>query len=216
VASPGVHGEVGTGRLEAFSDGVFAIAITLLILDVNVDPAGRGSLAHRLGHQWPSYASLLISFAVIGTIWINHHRMFEEIGAADHGVVVANLFLLLVVTVIPFPTRLVGSTLASGTAADQRTAVLVYGARFVGVSLAFPLLWLAASRGGGRLLAEGMTPARTRARRRRNMIGFPTYSAGTLIALASPKLSLAAFGVVMALYLLPSHWIDRRLEGRDA
>lgn len=100
-------GEADTNRLEAFSDGVFAIAITLLILEVKID-AGGGSLAHRFAQAWPSYVSFLISFAVIGTMWLNHHQMFRLVRTTDHGVVVANLFLLLVISVIPFPTKVLG------------------------------------------------------------------------------------------------------------
>ena len=80
------------GRLEAFSDGVFAIAVTLLILEVKVADEG-GSLAARLGHAWPSYAAYVISFIVIGTMWINHHRMFRALVAVDHTIIVANLAL---------------------------------------------------------------------------------------------------------------------------
>jgi len=116
-----------TGRLEAFSDGVFAVAITLLVFDLNV--AGQsGSLAHRLAAQWPSYAAFLVSFAMIGIMWLSHHQMFHDIHGADHGLIVANLGLLLVVTAFPFPTKVVAEAFQTGTVADadRRTATLFY------------------------------------------------------------------------------------------
>jgi len=172
-----VNREPGTNRLEAFSDGVFAIAITLLILEVKV-PDGAGSLAHRLGRAWPSYASFLISFGVIGTMWLNHDRMFQLIHRSDHGVVLANLFLLLVISAIPFPTKVVGDELNRGTFADQRTATILYGLTFVGASIAFPLLWHAACRGGGRLLAPDLPDRERLIHTRRNLLGFPHLRLG--------------------------------------
>src|SRR5438876_4788386 len=96
-----------TARLETFSDGVFAIAITLLILDVRV-PSGPDSLTHRLLHTWPEYLAYAISFLVIGIMWANHHAIFRLIERTSHSLVVANLFLLLLVAFIPFPTAVVG------------------------------------------------------------------------------------------------------------
>ena len=119
---------VDTGRLQAFSDGVFAVAITLLVFDLNV--AGQsGSLAHRLGAQWPSYAAFLISFAMIGIMWINHHQMFRDIRAADHGLIVVNLALLLVVTAFPFPTKVVAEARV-----DTRTRMVFLGLPTFGVA----------------------------------------------------------------------------------
>ena len=96
-------------RTEAFSDGVFAIAITLLVLDLAVPPlqeSERDGLAAALGHEWPSYFAYLVSFLVVGIIWINHHTMLTLLERVDRPVLFANLMLLLTVSVIPFPTRL--------------------------------------------------------------------------------------------------------------
>ena len=111
-------------------------AITLLIIEVGVAKEG-GSLADRLAEQWPSYAGFVISFAVIGIMWLNHHQMFREIRAADHGLFVLNLALLLVISFIPFPTKVVGEELGGGSFADQCTAALFYGLTFLAVSFAF-------------------------------------------------------------------------------
>src|SRR2546421_564532 len=98
---------MSTNRLEAFSDGVFAIAITLLVLDIHVPQPGPGSeLAHQLGAQWPSYAAYAVSFLTIGIIWINHHAMIRRLRAIDHGIMTWNLLLLLCVGILPFTTAL--------------------------------------------------------------------------------------------------------------
>lgn len=96
-------------RLEAFSDGVFAIAITLLVLDLAVPPredSADGGLGSALAHQWPAYFAYLVSFLVIGIIWINHHAVFDRVRRINRPVMFANLALLLMVSVIPFPTKL--------------------------------------------------------------------------------------------------------------
>jgi uncharacterized membrane protein len=106
-------------RLEAFSDGVFAIAITLLVLDLAVPPREHApdgeSLASALGHQWPSYFAYLVSFLVIGIIWVNHHAVFDRVRLVDRPVMFVNLALLLVVSAIPFPTHLLAEYLTAGS-----------------------------------------------------------------------------------------------------
>jgi hypothetical protein len=116
---------VETGRLEAFSDGVFAIAITLLILEVHVSGQAGTSLAHQLAHAWPSYTGYVISFVTIGIMWANHHSMFRLIDRSTHGLVVANLLLLLCVSFVPFPTKVLAEHLPVA-GPDQRTAVTGY------------------------------------------------------------------------------------------
>ena len=99
-------------RLEAFSDGVFAIAITLLVLNIHVPPPHPGgNLADELGAQWPSYAAYVVSFLTIGIIWINHHAMFRRVREVDHGVMTFNLILLLCVGALPFTTALMAAYL---------------------------------------------------------------------------------------------------------
>jgi len=95
-----------TARVEAFSDGVFAIAITLLILDLKVPSVTQGHLGSALARQWPTYAAFLISFWFIGIMWVNHHRLFNHIQRSDNRLLFLNLLLLLGVTVVPFPTAL--------------------------------------------------------------------------------------------------------------
>ena len=95
---------MSSARLEAFSDGVFAVAITLLALDLRVDGPGHGTLAHQLAHQWPSFAAYVVSFFVIGIVWVNHHALFTSFARADRSLMFLNLLLLLWIVAIPFAT----------------------------------------------------------------------------------------------------------------
>ncbi len=198
-----------TQRLEAFSDGVFAVAITLLVFDLNA-ATGGGSLVQRLAVQWPSYGAFLVSFAMIGIMWINHHAMFRDIRAADHALIVANLAVLLVVTMIPFPTRVVAEAFQSGSTDDRRTAAIVYGLAFLAFTVAYNVLWLLAAR-GRRLIEPEAQQAEIDARTRRSLLGLPAYGAATVIALVSPEASVALDGVLALMYLFPGGWVDRLL-----
>ena len=144
-----------TGRLEAFSDGLMAIAITLLVLDLAV-PAREQlegqSLAHALGKLWPNFAAL-VSFMVIGIIWVNHHAIFVRVRRVDRVVLFANLLLLLVVSTIPFPTRLLAEYLTAGDA-DAHVAAAVYSGTMLAMSVTFVLLWLAVTRSQDLLMPD--------------------------------------------------------------
>jgi uncharacterized membrane protein len=127
-----------TGRVEAFSDGVFAIAITLLVLDVKVPSGGAGTLASALRSEWPFYAAFLLSFAFIGIMWINHHRLFTQIRRSTNMLMVLNLLLLLGVTVVPFTTAVLAAYLSTG---EAKTAALLYNGTYVVIAIFFSLLW---------------------------------------------------------------------------
>jgi uncharacterized membrane protein len=155
-----------TGRLEAFSDGVFAIAITLLILDLRVpralelaaDPDTRGlapaaALLWKLRHMWPNVLAYLTSFAVVLVIWVNHHRIFTIVRRTDRAFLFWNGLLLMLVTTVPFPTGLLAEYMAVGDAGQFRIAVLVYTGNGFLIALAFRALWRHAI-AGGRLLPE--------------------------------------------------------------
>lgn len=128
-----------TGRIEAFSDGVFAIAITLLILDVHVPNGPAGTLASGLARQWPTYVSFLISFAFIGIMWVNHHRLFNHIQQSDNLLLFLNLLLLLGVTVVPFPTALLANRYFNPS--DRVTAAAVFNATYFMIAIFFNVLW---------------------------------------------------------------------------
>lgn len=127
-----------TGRIEAFSDGVFAIAITLLVLEIKVPhEVEAGRLARALLEQWPSYLAFLTSFSFIGIMWINHHRIFRLIHRSDHGLLLVNGLLLLGVTFVPFPTALVADYLRHP---DEYVAVMVFNGTYLVISIFFNLL----------------------------------------------------------------------------
>ena len=130
---------VSTNRLESFSDGVLAVAITLLVLNIRVPPIGQGvSLASELAKQWPSYAAYAISFMTIGIIWVNHHAMIGRLREADHNILMLNLLLLLTIGVIPFATSLFATYLKQGH--GQHLAAAVYGGVFLAMAIAFAAL----------------------------------------------------------------------------
>jgi uncharacterized membrane protein len=138
-----VRDEKETARVEGFSDGVFAIAITLLVLELK--PPHEPDAAHlraQLLAMWPSYAAFITSFATLGIMWINHHRMFTLIGRSDHGLLTRNTLVLLGVTVVPFPASLVATYLGHDGA---RLAVAVFAGVFLYISLAAGELWSYAS-----------------------------------------------------------------------
>ena len=130
---------MSTSRLEAFSDGVFAIAITLLILDVTVPPGSGAHLAHALVQEWPAYLAYVTSFLTISVIWVNHHAMFSKVSYADRRLVFGNSVFLLVVAFIPFPTRLLAEYIRDTDGA--RTAALFLGLTFIVLSVVFNLVW---------------------------------------------------------------------------
>ncbi len=132
----GVPSVMSASRLETFSDGVFAIAATLLILDVRA--AGAGDLGKRLLHIWPSYAAYAVSFLTIGIIWINHHRVFAQIRHVDRLFLLLNVAFLMLVAFIPFPTSLIASQLRGG---DLEPAALTYGATLTITAAFFNGLW---------------------------------------------------------------------------
>ncbi len=147
-----------TARIEAFSDGVFAIAITLLVLDMKVPRAlddGR-TLASALGAMWPTYLAFVTSFSTILIMWINHHRMFTLIGRADDRLMFYNGLLLLGVTIVPFPTALVAEYLRHD---GQKTAAALYNGTFIFIAICFNLLWRTAAVGDRLLYAHASRQA---------------------------------------------------------
>ena len=130
-----------TARIEAFSDGVFAIAITLLILEIQVPPqTPHGGLRYALINLWPSYLAFLASFMTIGVMWLNHHRLFTLINKKDDGLIAFNLLLLLGITWLPFPTALLAEHLL-GSHEDEQVAALVYSGSFFVLSIVFNFMW---------------------------------------------------------------------------
>jgi uncharacterized membrane protein len=187
-------------RLEAFSDGVFAIAITLLVLDLRVPQRAElrdESLAARLGAEWPSYFAYLVSFLIIGIIWVNHHSVCRFARTADRLVLFANLLLLLAVSVLPFPTRLVAEYLTAG-GAGAHTAAAVYSATMALMGLAFAGLFLAITR-DTELTRQPIPRQVVRAALRRFGVGALIYLGLIGLAFVSAIATLAVHGL-LALY----------------
>jgi uncharacterized membrane protein len=137
-----------TARIEAFSDGVFAVAITLLIFQIRVPPhSPPGGLRAALIALWPSYLAFLASFMTIGVMWLNHHRLFSLISKKDDGLIAFNMLLLLIITWLPFPTALLAEHL-HGPHNDQQAAGVVYAASLLLMSIVFQALWRYAIRVG--------------------------------------------------------------------
>lgn len=198
-----------TGRLEAFSDGVIAIAITLLVLEIKVPTAtdGGADLADQLAHQWPSYAAYVVSFLTIGVIWINHHATIRRIRAADHTVLVLNLLLLLLIGILPWTTALLAEYLREPDG-NQLTA-MIYGASFLLLTGVFYLLQRHILFCPNRLLRDHVDAAAKRRVDRRARVGLVPYAIATAAGALSAYLTLIVCGLIAVYYALPSTTYER-------
>ena len=129
-----------TGRLEAFSDGVFAIAITLLVLEISVPESGFEDLWRGIADQWPSYLAYATSFITIGGMWMAHHAIFRRLASADGNVMRLNILLLMLVSFLPFPTKLMAEAIDNTTDAE-RAAVIFYGLVLLAIAVVTSVLW---------------------------------------------------------------------------
>jgi len=186
------------GRLEAFSDGVFAVAITLLALNLTVKGPGYGTLAHQLAHQWPGYLAYLISFFTIGIIWVNHHTLVANVAVVTRMLLFLNLVLLLFVVLIPVATGTVADYLADG-GFDAKLAVAVYGIVLEGMSLSFAAM-LEWSLGEGRARVP-VPPEKRWAARRRFMSGGLVYLLVIGGAFISAPAALGLSGLIGIYYI---------------
>jgi len=196
--------ETGTTRLEMFSDGVFAIAATLLVLELTVKHAP--SLGYQLLHQlWPSYLAYATSFLTIGIIWINHHHVMETIARVDRTLLFINTLLLLVVAFIPFPTRLVAHYLGKP---GERDAVYAYGATLFLMAILFNVLWAYAAR-NRRLISDDMPEAKVRAVTQAAAVGVPLTALILVIAIWAPVGAIIFALAISAFYLPGAARFDR-------
>jgi uncharacterized membrane protein len=190
-----------TGRTEAFSDGVLAIAVTLLVLGLHVplSNALREPLAVALAHEWPAYAAYVTSFLIIGIIWVNHHAVFELVGRVDRSVLFLNLLLLMAVVAIPFATALLSEYLLAGNG-NARIAALVYSAIMLVMSFGFALLYTFIALHPV-LLADGVDPGAVRGSIVRfSAVGIGLYIVTLVIAVVSAQACLAAHFVIAIYY----------------
>ena len=186
-------------RMEAFSDGVFAVAITLLALDLTVAGPGHGSLAHLLGHHWPQFVSYLISFLTIGIIWVNHHALVRNLAKIERTLLFLNLFLLLFVVLIPFATSTMANYL-SQPGYNSHVAMALYAGVFEGMAVTFSALFAWTLREGR--TSQPVPPRARRAAAGRFMAGHVPYLAAIGLAFVSPQVSLGLIGAVALYYVL--------------
>lgn len=191
-----------TARIEAFSDGVFAIAITLLILEIKIPTPGNTPLASQLARQWPSYVSFVISFWFIGIMWINHHRMFNLIRRSDTVLMILNLLLLFGVTVVPYPTAVLAMHLGQP---DQLAAVMLYNGTYVFIAIAFNVLWRYAVARHGRLLGSDVNLAAAEKISKQYALGPIAYIISFAVAFYSVRASLALDFALAVFFALPPH-----------
>lgn len=186
------------GRLEAFSDGVFAVAITLLALNLAVAGPGHGPLLQQLSQHWPSFVAYLISFFTVGIIWVNHHALVNNIAIVDRTLLFLNLVLLLFVVAIPFATGTMAEYLTSRDQ-DAHVAMVLYVLVFEGMALSFAAIF-------GWTLHEGRThqPVPKEARPvawLRFGIGALAYVVAIGVAFVSAPAALAIIGLVAVYYI---------------
>ncbi len=187
-----------SGRLEAFSDGVFAVAITLLALDLAVPEPGHRRLLTQLGDHWPSFAAFVVSFLTIGIIWVNHHTLFRNIARVDRVLLFLNLLLLFFVVSIPFVTSTIAGYLKDG-GRDASVAAALYEGVFLGMGLAFGVLfWWSIRR---EHLKAALPPGAVAAAIIRFGIGNIAYLAAVGIAFLSPSAALLISGLVAVYYM---------------
>jgi uncharacterized membrane protein len=207
--------EKETGRLEAFSDGVFAIAITLLVLEIKVphlEGESSAGLLTLLIKQWPSYLAFLLSFVTILIMWVNHHILFTHIKRIDNSFLFLNGLLLLFVTFVPFPTALLAEYIQHP---EAKVAAVVYSGTYLCIALAFNLLWRYAS-DGYRLLGKNVDPALVVSINRQYLFGPPAYLFAFVLAFVNVAASVG-FSILLALYFMftGSLWRSNSDSGKN-
>jgi uncharacterized membrane protein len=201
----------GSTRVEAFSDGVLAIAITLLVLDLHA-PSG-GKMLQQLLQQWPAYLAYLASFGYIGVIWVNHHQLFTRLAAVDLGLLWRNLALLLGTSVLPFPTAVLSSAFRNGSRSNELTASILYAliAGFMATAWLVLFHYLATHE---RLLARETPASFFIQERRRALLGLLAYLIAIPVAAWQPLGSLAIICVLPVFYGVTSEgWGRVRTSG---
>jgi uncharacterized membrane protein len=186
-------------RLVFFSDAVFAIAVTLLVLEIR-PPDDTRHLLHGLAELWPSYLAYAISFLLIGQVWANHHVMFDHIRVADRMVLFLNTVLLMDIAFLPFAAAVLAAAFETGH--GQRTAVVFYGLAFLLAAIVFNAIWDYARR-GQRLLGTTIDAAGVRAVSRRFRLALAWLGTGTLLGALVPVLGMAVIAAFIPYYWLP-------------
>ena len=192
------------GRLEAFSDGIFAFAATLLILNLAVEQSKP--LGPQLLGIWTSYLAYALSFVVIGIIWSNHHTLMHQIGHVDRFFLMVNVLFLMFIAFIPFPTRLLALDIRTP---DAEAAALAYGVTLTSTAILFNVLWLYAAR-GNKLLRQDADEKVVQGITRSYLLGPISFLTATLVALVNPMVSAALYAAIAIFYVFESSVFGRR------
>jgi uncharacterized membrane protein len=209
-----------TQRTETFSDGVFAIAITLLVLNLATPNHPAGQLLNVLIRQWPAYLAYCTSFLFIGVIWFNHHQVFTRIRFVDRGLHVGNLAILFTTAVLPFPTEVVATAVQEGDPTDERVAVAFYAIAAALMCSSWLLFFWQVSR-RDHLVHENVDSAYFRYERLRATVGVALYLGSAIGGwLITPVLALPVFAGLPIFFWstsegitdIPMRW--RRPRGR--
>ena len=185
---------------------MFAIAATLLILNVEVPELGEHSLAHELVRLWPAYVGYAVSFLTIGIIWVNHHTVLRQIRGVDRIFLFINVFFLLCIAFIPFPTRLLATYVRTG---DGRAAAVVYGITLTATAIFFNLMWRYAIGGGGRLLRADADRREVDGITRSYRPGVPMYAGATVVGIFQAEIAAALFAAIALFYVASSSFFGR-------
>jgi uncharacterized membrane protein len=200
-------------RVEAFSDGVLAIAITLLIIEVRIPEAEEGELWSNIVHEWPQLAAYVVSFFVIGIIWVNHHSLLGLAKTVDRTLLFLNLLLLLFVVLIPFSTALLADYVRASD--NSHVAAAVYSGNMLLCAFAFQAMWRWIVT-GGRLLSEPMDPRAERAAQTRFGAGVFAYLATIGLSFWSAPATLLAHFLIAVYYMFDQLvTAGRRVRGRS-
>jgi uncharacterized membrane protein len=195
---------VGTNRLESFSDGVIAVAITLLVLGISIpspDAKPAHHLIYQLGHQWPQYAAYVVSFVTIGIIWINHHAMISRLKSADHSILILNLLLLMTIGLLPFATGVMAAYLRAPQ--GEALAAAVFSGSFLLMSVAFATLNRHILLKRSHMLSEELGLQERRRILARSVTGVVPYLVATILAVVSAYATLAICAALAIFYALP-------------
>jgi uncharacterized membrane protein len=195
-----------TGRTEAFSDGVFAIAITLLVLDLAIPQSSLGNLWHAILHDWPAYLAYVTSFMTIGSVWLAHHAIFSRLRYVDATLMRINLVLLLATSFLPFPTRLMAEAIR--ITASERAAVIFYGSTLLVISLLLALLARAvATRPQLRRPEVDEREVRVLVQANAPDVGF--YVVALIAAIVAPRVAAFGFLVISIVLVARAHGSER-------
>ncbi len=215
-SNQGAGGVLSTNRIEAFSDGVFAVAITLLVINLQVPQITSSlvssELVPKLGELWPKFLSYALSFVIVGIYWVAHHNTFHYIKRSDRTLLWLNILMMMCIVFIPFPTALLGQY------PEQQISVIIYGGTLVITGFVLQLLWWYTT-SNHRLVGKEIDPQLVQRATRRNLTAPLIYLLAIGISLFSVPTSLILFILVPVYYIFPGridrHWAHRRPDRVD-